>query len=79
MNGGGIMDISQKALYIATSLKYRLMMMQDQTDDLVDAITLLNEETEVELVRNMAVERATNMGNRSEMNSQSQRNDGKYT
>ena len=79
LNGGGIMDISQKALYIATSLKYRLMMMQDQTDDLVDAITLLNEETEVELVRNMAVERATNMGNRSEMNSQSQRNDGKYT
>jgi len=63
------MNSNQKALYIAASLKYRLMMMQDQTDDLVDAITQLNEETEIDLLRTMAAEAASSSSSPSSSSS----------
>ena len=53
------MTDNQKALYIAASLRYRLLQLQDKTDDLVEAITMLNEEAEIDVLRTMAVENAS--------------------
>ena len=53
------MTDNQKALYIAASLRYRLLQLQDKSDDLVEAITMLNEEAEIDVLRTMAVENAS--------------------
>jgi hypothetical protein len=56
---------NEKALFLASSLRYRLMQLQDKTDDLVEAITTLNEDIEVDVIKTMAAESAHSVAVRS--------------